>query len=671
MKNKTILAAAAALLTACTTPTTVIWTEGLPDSDGKAGHTIAICNPPKGSNWTIWGSFYSLKADTPSTGDLELHYFEGCCFFLEPVDVGKDTLVMRYTTSALPRYSYMPEGFVLQRKGHPDAALDIQYRHRHDSGKKNCFSWNRTDLHVTDMIPALKKVSIGEGTTVISGEYEPVYVNSPLKSWYRITLDGEVNVEASDEDGAYYAAMTLDRLMENAGGNELPDMVIEDWPDFDRRLFMLDVARSFYSTDDVKRLIEALSRYRVNCLQLHLTDDEGWRVEIEGLPELTSYGAFHKLPQRQEDGSFLEVEALHPSFDGSFDPNDTESNSQGFYTRGEMIDLIRYAAEHHIRIIPEIDTPGHSYAAIHAMEARYRNTGDSTYRLVEPEDSSEYIAANVHHHNVLNIALPETYAFLEKVIDALASIWDEAGYPLSEIHMGGDEVAAGAWKGSPKCSSLDLEGRFGYKEYFLEKILDILEPRGIRIDGWQELCQNLSPKTVDRLLANAGFLNAWSTVDGLESVPYTLANAGFPVLMSNCDVTYIDLAYNDSMQERGLDWGGYVDEFKAFSLLPYNVYRSTGKDGGVVLEKESSICGAGAFLWGENLRNFDQATYAAFPKALGIFDRAWNSQPAWDVAPHNSAEDLQAAFDTFYTVVTEREMPWYDLKGMNYRHHDK
>ena len=672
MKKLLLSAAVTALavLTSCSVRnagTSVIWEEGAVQEDGLAVHTVYVCNPPEGDDWTLWGSFYGAEAGLESEGDMEMKHFNGWSYYFTPKCSGHDTLVIRYRTAPLARYSCMPEGFALQRPGKADASVPVEYRTLGDEGPKDCFTWTYAEPAITDMVPSLKSVVLTEGTTEVS-DYEPVMVGGKKSGWYRITLDGSVKVEAADADGAYYAAGTIDRLKANAGSSVLPNMTVEDWPDMGCRLFMLDAGRSFYTVDEVKAILDLIARYKINYFQFHLTEDEGWRIEIEGLEELTSYGAFHKLPERQPDGTFYETEALHPSFDGSIDPEDKNSNTQGYYSRADMIDIIRYAADRHITVIPEIDAPGHSYAAVMSMEARFRRTGDDSLRLMEPEDKSEYLSCNNNRFNALNAGLPSTYRFIERVIDGLVSIWEEAGYPLSVVNMGGDEVAAGSWKESPACKAVDLQGAQNLHEYFVDRVLDIFEPRGLKIAGWQEMAMNLGPAGKARLLKNVAYVNAWSTGDGMAGLPYMLANEGFPVIVGNSDLAYLDLAYNDSRVERGLSWSGYVDEYRTFSLLPYNIYRSVGQENDVALEKPENIIGTGSFLWGENLRNFDQATYAIFPKGYGLFERAWNATPAWDMPGHSTEAEKQAAFDRFYSSVVKYELPWLESKGINYRH---
>ncbi len=643
----------ALLLSACTPATSVIWTEGAKYADeDKATYTVQICNPPAGLDWEVWGSYFALTPKPLESDDCKLEVFFGNSCVITPLRADKDTLEIQYTSISLPRYSFMPEGFALHRPGRKDKAVKVEYRTLEtDDAVYDAFTWKREEIAVHDMIPALKSVTSKDGSTRL-GEVSRTIVEGHVPGWYSIDIDGTVAVEASDEDGLYYAENTLERLKENAGGELLPSMRIEDWPDFGRRGFMLDVARSFFTKEQVFTVIDLMARYKLNFLQFHLVDDEGWRLFVEEIPELTEFSGFHALPTRQEDGSFLEVDGLHPSYDGSFDRNDKHSNAHGFYTRQDLVEILRYAADRHIQVVPEIDTPGHSYAAIAAMEAYWRRTGDDSLRLVDPEEEKAFLANNGHRCNVLNLARPQTYKFIGILVECLRSVYAEAGVELGEIHLGGDEVAAGSWTGRPSCVAFMEEHGWTeesqLKEYYLGRLMDMLEPYGIKLDGWQEIAMNLSEEGKERLIRNAGYINVWSTTGGNADLPYRLADQGFPVMWSGAPTNYMDLAYNANRAERGLNWGGYVDEARSFSLLPFDEELSAG------LEHPENILGVEAHLWSEQLRSMDLAMYAMMPKSLGVFDRAWNAAPS-------------LSFDKFYTIVADRELPYLDSKGINHR----
>ena len=170
-------------------------------------------------------------------------------------------------------------------------------------------------------------------------------------------------------------------------------------------------------------------------------------------------------------------------------------------------------------------------------------------------------------------------------------------------------------------------------------------------------------------------VNAWSTRGKNEQLPYKLANEGYPTCLSNVGNLYIDLVYSDGPDERGLTWGGYVDERKTFALQPFNIYESvrwndvdTPKDlsnaseGKTLLQNPSNIVGVQVQLWSETYRNFGDFTYNIFPKAIGAFERGWNANPSWP-----TEEDFRAAWDRFYSILATKEFPLYDAQGLRYK----
>ena len=211
-----------------------------------------------------------------------------------------------------------------------------------------------------------------------------------------------------------------------------------DAPRFGYRGLMLDVARNFQPKAAVLRVLDLMARYKLNAFHFHLTDDEGWRLEIPSLPELTSVGA--------RRGHTLDSSRFLPPAYGS-GPDVDQPFGSGFYSRADYVEILRYAAARHIEVIPELEMPGHARAAIKAMEARFRTlqaTGDaegaSRFLLSDPEDRSIYTSAQGYHDNVMNPALPSTYAFIERVVQDLVALHREAGVPLRNLHVGGDEV---------------------------------------------------------------------------------------------------------------------------------------------------------------------------------------------------------------------------------------
>ena len=405
-------------LAGCKDDVRVIWTEGEADpATGKAVHTLTVVNAPEGTDWKLWlsSNHISAAAVEGTEGEIALHH--GCWYTMSPYEHSGKDLVVRYEDSPLQRHCWAPEGFSLEHNGEV-TELEAEYVFL-PAERIPDFPYNQVETRVWDMVPSLKKVEPAEGVTVVEAMPEVAFVDSGKPGWYRITLDGACKVEAADEDGAFYAQVTLDNLKRNAGGNELPNLVIEDWPDLGYRGLMLDVARNFTNKDNILKLIDILAHYKVSVFHLHFGDDEGWRVEIEKFPELTTFGAYHEFPYKNEDGEDGEENYLMPSYNGGMDPEDMSSSANGHLTKEDYIEILKYAWERRISVIPEVDTPGHSRAAIKAMDAYSERVGNDEFRLSDPEDRSEYCSVQYYRDNALNVALPSTYRFIEEVFDAL------------------------------------------------------------------------------------------------------------------------------------------------------------------------------------------------------------------------------------------------------------
>lgn len=670
-------------LAGCAEDARVIWTEGETDpATGKAVHTLTVVNAPEGTDWKIWLSSNHISAGTVegTEGEIALHH--GCWYVMTPYEHDGKDLTVRYTDSPLQRHSWAPEGFSLEHDGKV-IELDAEYVFL-PSERIPDFPYNQVETNIWDMIPSLKKVEPSEGVTVVNAMPQVTYVSSERPGWYGITIDGECKVEAADEDGAFYAEVTLDNLRRNAGGNELPNMVIEDWPDLAYRGLMLDISRNFTSKDNILKLIDLLAHYKVSIFHLHFGDDEGWRLEIDKFPDLTTYGAHHAFPERNERGEYVETEYLMPSYNGRVNPYDMTSTANGYLTKEDYIEILKYAWKRRIQVIPEFDTPGHSRAAIKSMEAYARRTGDDSYLLSEPEDESVYLSIQYYRDNALNVALPSTYRFIEVVFDELIAYHKEAGVPLPAIHVGGDEVPHGAWIGSPSCQKIMKERGWDnielMKSYYIENVLDIAEARGVKLAGWQELVMDLEDHVYERLKKNLYSINFWHTGSGQEEYPYKYANDGVPAILSNMTNTYVDFAYTPDKTERGLSWGGFVDERRSFSLLPYDVYRSVRWDdrgqirdiadlpeGKTPLKAKENIVGVQAQLWAETIRNFDHVTSYIFPKVCGIFERAWNASPSWEGTTKADDPAFLSDLDRYYSTVVSHEMPYYEEMQIDYR----
>jgi hexosaminidase len=484
--------------------------------------------------------------------------------------------------------------------------------------------------------------------------------------------------------GVFYGLQSLRSLLPPpapAAGLVLPAIRVVDAPRFGYRGFMLDVARNFHPKAAVLRTLDLLARYKLNVFHMHLTDDEGWRVEIAGLPELTAVGARrgHTLDSKQ---------FLQPAF-GSGPLVDRPWGS-GFYSHADYVEIVRYATARHIEVIPEIEMPGHARAAIKAMEARFHATGDRQYLLTDPEDRSVYVSVQGYPDNVINPALESTYGFIERVVGDLAAMHREAGAPLRHIHMGGDEVPAGVWVGSPAVQAyMQAHGLKSVDDFwfvFYGRIEQILKAQGLVPSGWEEIAVRKTRRDGrPAVIVNPGFAErgwrayVWNNVPGwgAEDLAYRLANGGYDVVLSPVTNYYFDLAWNENPEEIGLDWGGFIDLRKPFQFIPFNYYRNAGADSLFVGKDRltdfgrAHIIGIQGNLWSETLGGDGRLDYMMVPKLFGLAERAWAADPDWarERDPARSASLYRDAWSRFVNVVGKRELPRLDreVTGLAYR----
>ena len=579
---------------ACSRVPTAEWTEGAKQGDGRTLHTLTLHDVPEGSR--VW--FQELFDGKTFVEGPEMHHYQGTSWYIDIPTNGNVTL--KYYGRPLPRRSWAPKGFILQQKGKPDLPMEVTYNFLDLPEKEAANFTCNYEVQPADIIPQVKRIQYG------TEPMEPTETHPA--GWYRITIgeEGEPQIEADDEDGAFYAKIILSKLSQ-----PLHPMSIEDWPDYQYRGFMLDVVRDFRSVDEVLQILDMMASWKFNALHFHIADDESWCLEIKDFPELTEYGAHHALP----DWNLQETDALKPTANGKI-------GNATYYSIEEYKQILRYAWERRIAVIPEFDMPGHSRASIKAMQVYERRTGDSSYRLQDPADTSHYWSAQDFTDNVLSVDLPSVYKFYDKVFDEVIRLHKEADVPLPAIHIGGDEVPDGAWSG---------RDHHEMKEIFIKGMLDLAEARGIRLAGWEDIAKGLEPETQERLKRSLYFLNVWNT-DGIE---------GFPVVLSPAAYTYLDLAYSDAPDEIGLSWAGYVDERKTFALQPKDY--------------KGDIIGVQAQLWSSQLRSFDDVTYQMLPKALGVVERAWNTSPD------------STGFERFYGIIVAKEMPVWEKKGWVYK----
>lgn len=498
-----------------------------------------------------------------------------------------------------------------------------------------------------------------------------------------------VKIRANNGNGVFYGLQSLKTMMPGLAWKGKQKSVpvqgatVKDAPRFGYRSFMVDISRNFHPVDDLKKIIDVMALYKLNVLHFHFSDDEGWRLEMPSLPELTAVGA--------KRGFGAKNASLIPAY-GSGPDLQSETGS-GFYSRAQFIDLLKYAADRHIKVIPEVESPGHARAAVKSMDARYdyfmqqgNEAKAKEYLLKNPADASQYRSVQMFNDNVMDAGLPSTYKFVGRVVDDLIAMYREAGVPLDIIHMGGDELPHGAWSNSPSVKDLmQREGLESVDEvwyYYYDEVYKILQKRGIQLYGWEEV--GMRKTKLDgrsHNIPNPDFANknvqvdVWNNVlgGGAEDLAYRLANAGYKVVLSPVSNNYFDMAYQKSWDEPGFYWGGYIDVDKPFYFIPLDYYKNSKVDAsGAPLDKrifigkdrltdfgKSNIVGLQGVLFSETTKSREDIEYKILPRLLGLAERAWAPDPAWAIEKDSDkAEKMyQAAWNEFANVLGQRELP--------------
>jgi hexosaminidase len=446
----------------------------------------------------------------------------------------------------------------------------------------------------------------------------------------------------------------------------LPGVAVRDAPRFAYRGFQLDVARNFQPKQVVFKVLDLMAAYKLNKFHFHLTDDEGWRLEIAGLPELTGIGAVR-------GHSAKEGVRLPPVYGSG--PRADDPHGSGFYTRADYVEILRYAAARHIDVIPEIEMPGHARAAVKAMAARYQRLqaageqGASQYLLHDVDDRSVYRSPQEYTDHVINPGLESTYAFIEQVVTQVAALHREAGAPLATMHMGGDELPTGAWEKSPVSRALmQREGLADMQalwDYFYNRVDGILRKQGMFASGWEEMGarrDGAAQVPNPRFLGRDYSLYVWNNTPGAEDFAARLANAGYDIVLAPVTNMYLDMAANPNPEEPGVNWGAYVDLDTVYDFVPL--------DPRLTEAGRKRIRGIEATLFTETVRDAGRLDYLLMPRLMAVAERAWAGDPAWatETDPARAAALHRAAWSGFVNVLGRRLLPRLDLERKDVRY---
>jgi len=515
-----------------------------------------------------------------------------------------------------------------------------------------------------------------------------------------ITQD-DIYISAADAEGAANALHTIAGLLQ-LGSSQIAQLKIIDEPRYAFRGLHVDVARNFHSKGMILRLLEQMAAYKLNKLHLHLADDEGWRLEIPGLPELTEIGS-RRCHDLSEDTCLLPQLGSGPN---------KNAKVNGFYSTGDYLEILAAASARHIQVIPSLDMPGHSRAATKSMEARYRkysrledSASAQQYLLSEAEDTTVYSSIQFYSDNTLNVCIDSTYRFVEKVIDELQNLHAQANHPLTRYHIGADETA-GAWVDSPSCQTLiaendELQSSKDLGPYFVERIAAMLEQKNIEVAGWGDGMGHVDPKKMPAFVQS----NAWTPLPwGGHKEAHTQANLGWEVIISTPDATYFDTPYQADPKERGFYWATRsLSSRKVFDFMPDNLpahaefwpdrdgkafssddrpqHDDQGNPSHTPMRAGIGFAGLQGQLWSETVRSDEQAEYMIYPRLMALAERAWH-KPEWAVnydhnGVHYSADSRHfsdekrrlrdADWNRFANLLGQRELAKLDLMGIHYR----
>lgn len=410
-----------------------------------------------------------------------------------------------------------------------------------------------------------------------------------------------LSIEGGSPQAVFYALQSLRQLILKQNGDRLiPAGRIEDQPRFTYRGMHLDVGRHFFNTEEVKQYLDILALHKINTFHWHLTEDQGWRIEIKKYPELTKTGGFR-------NGTIV------GHFPGT--SNDNERYG-GFYTQEDVKEIVAYAAKRHIRIIPEIEMPGHSQAAIAAYpflscfpeEKTTVPEGMMSSTSKEQQENGRIKIVQESwgvYSDVYCAGKEETFEFLENVLDEVMEL-----FPSEYIHIGGDECPKDNWKRCPECqkrmTQLNLENEHELQSYFIQRMEKYINSKGKKIIGWDEILEG-------GLAPNATVMSWRGEAGGIEA-----AEQSHEVIMSPTGYCYFDYYQAENTEKEPLAIGGYLPVEKVYSYHP--------QPEELTQSQQQYILGPQANLWTEYIGNFDKLQYMLLPRLAAISEVGWTNR---------------------------------------------
>lgn len=463
----------------------------------------------------------------------------------------------------------------------------------------------RTNI-ITQLNSVIKPVlgialPVAGGKPSAAGNRINININKSTTEAYQLTITGNVISITGSPQAVFHGIKTLEQLLftehkKTGTSISLQQLTINDEPKYAYRGMHLDVSRHFFTVQEVKRYIDYLAAFKFNTFHWHLTDDQGWRIEIKKYPLLTKVGGYR-------NGT---ITGHHPG-DGN-----TNKKHGGFYTQEQIKEVVRYAAERYITILPEIEMPGHASAAIAAYPKLSCFPNESTNTTDIPWSGSKVGKQVQQTWGVFDdVFCPSDYTFnfLQDVLTEVMAL-----FPSKYIHIGGDECPKTFWKKSEFCQQLmkekGLKDEHELQSYFVQRIEKFVNSRGRKIIGWDEILEG-------GLAPNAAVMSWRGEEGGIEA-----SKQQHEVVMTPGGWCYFDHA--QFKKEDSLTIGGYTSSEKVYSYQPMPASLSS--------EYEKYILGAQANLWTEYITNEKKLQYQVFPRIAALSEVLWlpKDQRNWD-----------------------------------------
>jgi hexosaminidase len=430
------------------------------------------------------------------------------------------------------------------------------------------------------------RLEITENTANANAIICKLNTSLPNKEGYKLSVQKElITLEAQTPQGIFYGIQTLRQLLpyqierpypSNAAWN-IPCLEIEDAPRFEYRGLMLDAARHFFPKEFVMKFIDMLAYHKMNTLHWHLTDDQGWRIEIKKYPNLTETGAYRN---RTLEGRYTAPEKR--KWDNT--------RYGGYYTQDDISEVLAYAQKHFVTVIPEVEMPGHAVAAL------------TSYPQLSCTGGPFEVEGLWGVHNDIFCPKEETFRFLENVLSEVAGL-----FPSRYIHIGGDEAPKLRWKNCAHCQALikkeGLKDEHELQSYFIKRIEKFVESKGKQIIGWDEILEG-------GLAPNATVMSWRGEAGGIDA-----AKQNHDVIMAPNTYVYLDY-YQANPKTEPLAIGGYLPLWKVYSYNPMPAALNQ--------EEAKHILGVQGNIWSEYISTTSQMEYMAFPRAAAVAETGWS-----------------------------------------------